>query len=726
MGFIEQLIAGLTLGGIYALIAVGFTMVYGIIRLWNFPHKDMLTWGAFMGITYVNLGVPFYLALIFSMISVAFIGVVFIDYLAYRPIRGGPRLSLIITAIGCSIFLSNLARLIWGGRVRPFPHEAIPDFFRTIIISEPLISGLHLFIWGATIIMCLSLYLIVQYTKIGTSMRSLAQDQVAASLMGININRTISFTFAIGTAMGALAGLLMALQYGVVHPLMGFFPGIKGFAASVLGGIGNIPGAMIGGLIIGVVESLAAGYLLAGYKDVIAYGLMILIICLRPQGLFGKAVTVQAVEEKWLGPTTVKVGRIRESIGQIIAPLKDVILVLLVQRSRFVLTVFIGLVALLPLLIKGHALYIMVLIMLYMILALGLNIVPGFCGLLDLGFVGFYAIGAYTSALLTVHFGMSYWLVIPLTAINGAIWGILLGAPTLRLTGDYFAIVTFGFSEMVVLFITNEMWLTGGTRGIVGILPPILNLSFLRPPIVWGLLAVAGVMLVAIAYIAWRRRDRRYIPAFTALAAAFAIIGVYSQGLLGRLPDSFMFLSTESFYYLILAMLILTVFTIYRLHNSRVGRAWVAIREDYVAAESCGISLLFYKVLAFAISASFGAIAGSFFARWFMFVSPVMFRFWESFLILCMIVLGGAGSIPGVMLGAAILVSLGEGLRTLLPMIGVAAEVRYAIYGLIMILIIRFSPRGLIPVGWERRKSLTEVKELKPKTATTQPGSGGE
>ncbi len=689
-------------------------MVYGVIRLWNFPHKDMLTWGAFMSITYVNLGVPFYLALILSMFSVATIGVVFIDYLAYRPIRGGPRLSLIITAIGCSIFLSNIARLIWGGRVQPFPHHAIPDFYRTTIISEPHISGLHLFIWGATIIMCVSLYLVVQYTKTGTAMRALAQDQVAASLMGININGTISFTFAIGTAMGALAGLLMALQYGVVHPLMGFFPGIKGFAASVLGGIGNIPGAMIGGIIIGVVESLAAGYLHAGYKDVVAYGLMILIICLRPQGLFGQATAVQTIEEKWLGPTIVKVGRIRETIAQMVAPLKDSLVVFLTQRSRLVLTVSIAVVALLPLLVGGHALYIAVLIMLYMVLAVGLNIVPGFCGLLDLGFVGFYAIGAYTSALLTVHLNMSYWLVIPLAALNGAIWGILLGAPTLRLTGDYFAIVTFGFSEMVVLFITNEMWLTGGTRGIVGILPPVLDLTFLHPPTVYWLLVFAGVMLVTTAYLAWRRRDKRYILAFVALAVTCATISVSSLGFgSDRLPDSFTFLSTESFYYLILAILILTVFTAYRLHNSRVGRAWTAIREDFIAAESCGINLLFYKVLAFAISASFGAIAGSFFARWFMFVSPVMFRFWESFLILCMIVLGGAGSIPGVILGAAILVSLGEGLRAFLPIVGIAAEVRYAIYGIIMISIIRFSPRGLIPVGWMRGETLAEAKRLR-------------
>ena len=282
-----------------------------------------------------------------------------------------------------------------------------------------------------------------------------------------------------------------------------------------------------------------------------------------------------------------------------------------------------------PLMIGGYPLRIAITIMLYMLLALGLNIIPGFCGLLDLGFVGFYGIGAYTAGLLILKFGISFWIVLPLAALNGAIWGILLGAPTLRLTGDYFAIVTFGFSEIVVLVITNWVSLTRGPMGLPGITPPsILGRSFY-----------------------------------------------------GDIP----------YYYTIFGLLILTVILCRRLADSRLGRAFFAIREDEVAAAHCGIPIIPTKVIAFAISASLGAVGGAFFAAWFTFISPNMFKFWESVLILCMIVLGGMGSIPGTMLGAAILILLQETLRPF-------GVLRYVIFGLILILMMRFRPSGLLAV----------------------------
>lgn len=293
--------------------------------------------------------------------------------------------------------------------------------------------------------------------------------------------------------------------------------------------------------------------------------------------------------------------------------------------------------------VSDYLLHIIILIFLYMILALGLNIVPGFNGLLDLGYVGFYGIGAYTSGLLTYHLGLSFWLIIPLAFINGAIWGILLGAPTLRLTGDYFAIVTFGFSELVVLFLTNEIWLTRGPLGLPGIEPVSIDLTLFGGP-------------------KWE--------------------------FIGEVP----------YYYLAVFMVLVTVFVMHRVQDSRLGRAWFAIRDDEVAAVSCGINLLTYKVIAFAISAAFGAVGGSFFARWVTFLSPDMFKFWESFLILCMIVLGGMGNIWGVMIGAAVLVSLSEILRDLLPLLGLPVGVRFLAFGLIMVLMMRYRPAGLLPI----------------------------
>lgn len=298
-------------------------------------------------------------------------------------------------------------------------------------------------------------------------------------------------------------------------------------------------------------------------------------------------------------------------------------------RRRLVLAVACAMVLVAPLLLGGYPMRVAITIMLYMVLALGLNIIPGFCGLLDLGFVGFYGIGAYTAGLLILKLGFSFWLVLPLAALNGAIWGILLGAPTLRLTGDYFAIVTFGFSEIVVLVITNWVSLTRGPMGLPGIAPPSLF--------------------------------------------------------------GYTFNSETPYYYTIFGLVVLTVILCRRLADSRLGRAFFAIREDEVAAAHCGIPIIQTKVIAFAISASLGAVGGAFFAAWFTFISPNMFKFWESVFILCMIVLGGMGSIPGTMLGATILILLQETLRPF-------GVLRYVIFGLLLILMMRFRPAGLLAV----------------------------
>jgi branched-chain amino acid transport system permease protein len=313
---------------------------------------------------------------------------------------------------------------------------------------------------------------------------------------------------------------------------------------------------------------------------------------------------------------------------------------------------------------SDYIIHVLILVMLYMVLAMGLNIIPGFCGLLDLGFVGFYGIGAYTSGLLTIHYGMSFWLIVPLAALNGALWGAMLGAPTLRLTGDYFAIVTFGFSELVVLFLTNEIWLTRGPLGLPGIAPANVDLTWISDI---------------------------FFP---------------SQSFL------FTFTGEKPYFYLCLLLVFLVFTMMRRLEDSRLGRAWFAIREDPLAAASSGINILNYKIIAFAISAGIGATAGSFWARWTLFLSPDMFKFWESFLVLCMVVLGGLGNLWGSLLGAAVLVTLGEVLREILPLLGLPAETRFLAYGLIMVLIMRFKPSGFMPsigVSAETNPLLREV-----------------
>ena len=272
---------------------------------------------------------------------------------------------------------------------------------------------------------------------------------------------------------------------------------------------------------------------------------------------------------------------------------------------------------------------------LYMLLAVGLNIVCGFTGLLDLGYVGFYLIGGYTVGLLMTRLGFTYWIALPLAVLNGALWGLLRGAPTLRLTGDYFAIVTFGFAELLFRIVKNEQWLIGAPNG-----------------------------------------QLRDIPSPTLFGITFN--------------------QNWHNYYHILILLILVVFITHRLQHSRVGRAWVAIREDEQAAESMGINVSRYKSLAFAVSAAIGGLGGGFIAQFQVNISAPFFEFWESILILCMVVLGGMGSIRGAMVGAAILGSLGEILRPGFIIPYQFGNARYLIFGIILILLMRFRPGGLM------------------------------
>jgi branched-chain amino acid transport system permease protein len=287
--FLQQLVNGLVIGGIYAMIAVGYTMIYGVIQLINFAHGEIYALGAFFCLTFIAfLGLPFYLALLLSMACCAVCGML-LDIVAYRPLRLSPRLAALITAIGMSIFLQNLIMIIWGSRPKPFPHGSLPGYFEktALTLGGVNLSWFHLFIFGLTLFMMLGLNLIIKKTRWGKAMRAVAQNKTMAALTGININRVISLTFALAGALGGAAGILVGAYYNSIYPTMGYLAGVKAFAAAVLGGIGSVPGAMLGGVVLGVAEAFGAGYLSSLYRDGISYGVMITVIVLIPAGLFG-------------------------------------------------------------------------------------------------------------------------------------------------------------------------------------------------------------------------------------------------------------------------------------------------------------------------------------------------------------------------------------------------------------------------------------------------------
>ena len=284
---LQQLVNGLILGSVYALLALGYTMVYGIIKLINFAHGDIYMIGAFMGYYLINiLKFNFFLSLILAMIGTAILGVV-IEFLAYRPLRNSTRIAALITAIGVSFLLEYGMIFFVGANTR-----SVPQVIKTVRFNlGPIsISNIQLLILGISIFLMVALQFIVQKTKMGKAMRAVSVDSDAAQLMGINVNRTISFTFALGSALAGAAGVLIALYYNSLEPLMGMTPGIKSFVAAVLGGIGIIPGAALGGFVIGLLETFATALGLSDFRDAIVYAILIVILLIRPDGILGKNV----------------------------------------------------------------------------------------------------------------------------------------------------------------------------------------------------------------------------------------------------------------------------------------------------------------------------------------------------------------------------------------------------------------------------------------------------
>jgi len=287
MQFIQQLINGVHVGSIYALIALGYTMVYGIVKLINFAHGEIMMLGAYVGFFAIGLwGLPFPLALLLSMVFSALLGIT-IERIAYKPLRNAPRISALITAIGMSLLLQNIALVIFGPDPRKMPAAISKE---AITLGGVQISYLTIVTIVVSVAFMILLELFVKQTKTGKAMRAVSQDKAASTLMGIDVNRIISVTFAVGSALGALGGVLYAVAYPQVEPYMGMMPGLKAFVAAVLGGIGSIPGAMIGGFIMGVVESLTKGYISSQWSDAVVFGILILVLLVKPSGLLGKNV----------------------------------------------------------------------------------------------------------------------------------------------------------------------------------------------------------------------------------------------------------------------------------------------------------------------------------------------------------------------------------------------------------------------------------------------------
>ncbi|MBC8538536.1 branched-chain amino acid ABC transporter permease [Christensenellaceae bacterium NSJ-63] len=289
MNVLSQIINGLHIGSIYALVALGYSMVYGIIKLINFAHGEIIMVGAYaVYVMLVLVGTPLWIAVLVSLLFCACMGML-IERVAYRRLRNknAPRISLLITAIGVSIFLQNLAQTIFSSSGKSFPN-VMPQ--GSIRLGDAEISALTLITLATAAVLMIGLQLLVSKTKMGKAMRAVSEDAGAAKLMGINTNVTITWTFAIGSALASIAALLYSSAYPLVTPYMGSTLGLKAFIAAVLGGIGSVPGAMLGGFLLGIAETLAKGYISSVVADAIVFGILILVLLIRPAGLLGRNV----------------------------------------------------------------------------------------------------------------------------------------------------------------------------------------------------------------------------------------------------------------------------------------------------------------------------------------------------------------------------------------------------------------------------------------------------
>jgi branched-chain amino acid transport system permease protein len=294
---LQQTINGVTIGAFYVLVALGYTMVYGVLKMINFAHGDLFMWGTYLGWTFLTAGSTWLLrggswallpVFVLAMITIALLGVL-LERAAYRPLRRAGRLAPVISALGAAFILESVARNVWGASYKVYPAGfALTANWR--LLGDVRVTAMQLAVLAVSIILMVGLYLFVRYTRTGTAMRAVSLDQETALLMGIDVNRIIAIVFVIGPALGAAAGIMVGLYYGSFDFTLGWIFGLKAFIAAILGGIGNIPGAMVGGFLLGIVEALGAGYVSPQWKDVIAYVILILILIFRPTGLLGERV----------------------------------------------------------------------------------------------------------------------------------------------------------------------------------------------------------------------------------------------------------------------------------------------------------------------------------------------------------------------------------------------------------------------------------------------------
>jgi branched-chain amino acid transport system permease protein len=599
----DALVIGLITGNTYALIALGLSLIFGVADLINFAHGSVFALGAMLGWWMLaQLHWPLWAALAGVLGATAVLGLG-IEAVAVRPLVHAPPIAPLLSTVAVSLILDRAGELVFSPETRRFPSALATNNFA---IGALRFGVLDLVILALSIASMTALGIFLRHTRLGRALRATAQDRDAALQMGVRVGAIQGLAFAIASALAGIGGVLVGMYYSNISPSIGFDAVIEGFAAAVLGGLGNLPGAVVGGLLLGIAESFGISWLGGSTRQLIAFAVLIGVLWLRPNGLLGSAVI--SLREPLTGTFFGRGTAVRPRPWQVAGLAALAIIVLPLAGNDYVLRVA-------------------TLVAIFAVLGLSLTLPAGTAGQISLGQAGLFAIGAYTSGLLTRELGWSFWAGLPAAGIVSAILGAIVISPALSLRGHYVAIATLGIGAMVVAAILNLEWLTRGPLGVTNIPAPDLF--------------------------------------------GYALI------------------SPRDYYLLSLAVLLACLGLILLLQRSHLGRVWRSIREDEIAAQATGVEVSGYKALAFAVGAFVAGLAGSLLAHQYTYISPDIFGVPISLLALTIVVLGGMSNVWGAVLGAVVLIGAPELFRPL-------QDVRILAYGLLLLLLVRFRPQGLL------------------------------
>lgn len=595
---LDTLIAGLLRGNVYALGAVGISLVFGVMNVVNFAQFSFFGLGAMLAWFFVvQLQQPFWIALPLVLAICAALGLV-INIAVVRPLAKFLPLAAMLSTYAVAQILDNGSQLAFSAQFRSFP-QVLPT--SNLHIGNMRFGTSDLVMLGITAVVMVAMSLFLKYGRTGRAIRATAQDQEAALQMGIPVGGVQNVSFVIASGLGGLAGVFFSLYIGVVNPTSGLNIGMTAFVAAALGGLGSLVGAVVGGFVLGVLEAFGIYWFGDAARQIIVFAVLLLVLVVRPGGLLGK---VPLISTEPLTGTFLGKGR----------PLR-------IPRWAWAVA-FAVLGVLVPILADTYVLTTGTQVLVYAIIAAGFTVTAGQAGVLALGQAGPIAIGAYISALLSVHLHLSFWVALPLAGIGAAVIASILASPIWGVKGHYISIATLGLGIAIVAVIQLIV-----PQGVYGIPVP----------------SIAGVDL-----------------------------------------------NTPLAYYLIdFIVLVLTLLVMWRIRRSHLGTVISSVGSDEVAALASGVRVRDYKALAFAISAFFAGIGGSLLAHQYTYIDTTMFTMLMSLLVVTIVILGGVGLPYGAVVGSIVLIGAMELLRF-------TPEWRIIVYGLVLILVVRFRPGGIL------------------------------